>query len=127
MVFGSQKIYTTFALEKSYLKAFHNFICKFFGQNKAVLIFEYKYKGRATSTQTTFTSSLFLAIKVDTLAVPHHISTKLSHGFNLHNLFILSKSFFLLGTKGAKDIPPRAIGKISIKKKIFKIIFKLSI
>jgi hypothetical protein len=60
---------------------------------------------------------------VHTLDIPHHISTKLSQGFNLHNLFILSKSLLLAGTKGAKDIPAKAIDKRSIKKKIFKTIF----
>lgn len=78
-------------------------IFKFFCQQKIDFIFDIKYKNGENSIQIILFQGLFFAIKIDTFAVQHHISKKVSQDVRFAIFEILSKSFVFVGTKGASE------------------------
>lgn len=78
-------------------------IFRFFCQLKIDFSFEIKYKNGENSIQIILFQGCFFAIKIDTFAVQHHISKKVSQDFRFAIFEILSKSFVFVGTKGASE------------------------
>lgn len=118
---GTQKTYTTSTFLRSCAKPSPNFIWRFFIGESTSHTFAMTYRGKHISIPITVAWGFFKAIYRHTLLSQKPISKNTCPGLSPARAWILGRSLFLVGTKGAIEsaasVKDMRITKKSISKR----------